>query len=278
MGTPTSWDDALDDLAAIVRDATASNGPDAVGGYLATGLAYDISGWMTAERFLRRLGTRQRYTPVTVDNAPVLRAAELVTGTSELNTVWEPDRSKLLLLFGTNPVVSHGYGTTLADPVARIREFRAAGGAVWVLDPRRTETAAQADHHLAVRPGSDHLVLAWLVRELLADGADRVELETHCDAADVAALAARARAVRPPSGRRPGGPRRRRAAQPARGGPGWRPPGGDVRHRGDHEPRRRRGGVAALGPSDRHGVGGPGRGDALQPGVALPARHTAVAR
>ena len=189
-GHDATWAATLDDLAGIIRGATAANGADAVGAYLGTGLAYDINGWMTAERFLRRLGTRQRYTPVTVDNAPVLRAAELVTGTSELNPVWEPDRSTLLLLFGTNPVVSHGYGTTLADPVARLREFRARGGVVWVLDPRRSETAAQADHHLSIRPGSDHAVLAWLVRELLVDGADRAELDAHCNRADLERLAA----------------------------------------------------------------------------------------
>jgi len=187
-GRPVSWPEVLDDLAQVVRSATDTGGPDAVGAYLATGLAYDIAGWMTAERLLRRLGTRQRYTPVTVDNAPVLRAAELVTGTSELNTVWDPSRSRLLLLFGTNPVVSHGYGTTLADPITRIREFRARGGQVWVIDPRRTETAALADVHVAIRPGADHLVLAWLVRELLADGADLDELESHCDRADVERL------------------------------------------------------------------------------------------
>lgn len=187
-GEVATWDDVLDDLAATVRSATTEHGTDAVGGYLATGLAYDISGWMTAERLLRRIGTRERYTPVTVDNAPVLRAAELVTGTSELNTVWDPERSKLLLLFGTNPVVSHGYGTTLADPVTRLRDFRARGGRIFVLDPRRTETAALADDHLAIRPGTDHLVLAWLVREVLADGADTTELDAHCDPADVALL------------------------------------------------------------------------------------------
>ena len=189
-GHRATWDATLDDLAEIIRGMTAANGTDAVGAYLGTGLAYDINGWMTAERFLRRLGTRQRYTPVTVDNAPVLRAAEQVTGTSELNPVWDPSRSRLLLLFGTNPVVSHGYGTTLADPVARLREFRARGGAIWVLDPRRSETAAHADHHLAIRPGSDHLVLAWLVRELLADGSDHAELDAHCDPGDLERLAA----------------------------------------------------------------------------------------
>jgi anaerobic selenocysteine-containing dehydrogenase len=193
-GEPATWDDVLDDLAATMRRVVGAGGPDAVGAYLATGLAYDINGWMTAERLLRRLRTRQRYTPVTVDNAPVLRAAELVTGTSELNTVWDPARSRLVLLFGTNPVVSHGYGTTLADPVTRLRDFRSTGGRVWVIDPRRTETAALADMHLATRPGTDHLVLAWLVRELLDDGADRTELAAHCDAADVEDLT---RAVAP---------------------------------------------------------------------------------
>jgi anaerobic selenocysteine-containing dehydrogenase len=189
-GTPTTWDDALDDLAGVLGRAVEANGPDAFGAYLATGLAYDISGWMTTERLLRRVGTRQRYTPVTVDNAPVLRAAELVTGTSELNTVWDPDRSRLLLLFGTNPVVSHGYGTTLADPVTRLRDFRARGGRLWVLDPRRTETAALADVHVPIRPGTDHQVLAWLVRELLVEGADDDELTRHSDPDDVERLTA----------------------------------------------------------------------------------------
>ena len=187
-GRPASWDRVLDDLAQIMRTAMRERGPDAIGGYLATGLAYDANGWLTTERLLRRIGTRQRYTPVTVDNAPVLRAAELVTGAPLLNPVWDPDDSRLLLLFGTNPVVSHGYGTTLADPVTRVREFRDRGGEVWVLDPRRTETAALADAHLAIRPGTDHLVLGWLVRELLDDGADVGELAHHCDPGDVTRL------------------------------------------------------------------------------------------
>ena len=187
-GVATSWPDVLEDAAGAIRHALDRDGPDAVGFYLATGLAYDINGWMTAERLVRRIGTRQRYTPVTIDNAPVLRAAELVTGSSALNTVWDPERCKVLLLFGTNPVVSHGYGTTLADPITRLREFRAAGGELWVVDPRRTATAALADRHLQTRPGSDVFILAWLVRELLADGADVAELEQHCDPADVARL------------------------------------------------------------------------------------------
>src|SRR5262249_32114887 len=160
------------------------------GAYLATGLAYALSGWPTAERLLGLLHTKQRYTPATIDNAAILRSAELVAGNMQLSTVWNPEDSKLLVLFGTNPVVSHGYGTTLSDPITRIREFRRRGGELWVLDPARTESAALADEYIALRPGTDHLVLAWLVRELLHDGADHHELDAHTDPADVELLRA----------------------------------------------------------------------------------------
>ena len=144
----------LDDLAAriaAVREPRTAPMPSAA--YLGTGLAYDLNGWMTAERFLGLLRTKQRYTPVTIDNAAILRAAELVTGQMQLSTVWDPEDSRLLVVFGSNPVVSHGYGTALSDPITRIRDFRRAGGELWVCDPIRTETAALADGYLAIRPG-----------------------------------------------------------------------------------------------------------------------------
>ena len=101
----------------------------------------------------RSIGSRSFYTAATVDNAPVLVAAELVAGNAMLSPVWDAAAGGLLLLVGTNPVVSHGYGTTIPDPVRHLRDHRRLGGRLWVIDPRRTETAALADEHLAVRPG-----------------------------------------------------------------------------------------------------------------------------
>jgi anaerobic selenocysteine-containing dehydrogenase len=57
-----------------------------------------------------------------------------------------------------------------------------------VLDPRLTETAALADRHVAPRPNTDALVLAWLIRELLVEGADVDELESACAADDIRRL------------------------------------------------------------------------------------------
>jgi anaerobic selenocysteine-containing dehydrogenase len=94
--------------------------------------------------------------------------AEIIGGWSGLTPIWDHESSKLLLLFGSNPVVSHGHSNAIPDPVRRFREFQGNGGSIWVVDPRKTETASLANHHLQLRPGTDWLVLGWLVRRLLS--------------------------------------------------------------------------------------------------------------
>lgn len=89
-GRAVTWDELLTDLAErldLIIDAT---GPDAVALYLATGLAYDAAGQIAASQWLPSIGSRSFITAVTVDNAPVLVAAELVSGEPMLNPVWDP--------------------------------------------------------------------------------------------------------------------------------------------------------------------------------------------
>ena len=188
-GATVGWDEVLDDLGGIIADVSDSAGADSIALYLATGLAYDSAGQVACGMWMGSVGSTSFYTAATVDNAPVLVAAEAVAGHPMLNPVWEPQHSRLLILLATNPVVSHGYGTTLADPVRRLRENQAAGGRVWTIDPRRTESAALSDEHLQVRPGSDVILLAALVRELFADERCRDALSQTCHAADIELLA-----------------------------------------------------------------------------------------
>ena len=187
-GRDVSWDELLADLAQRLDVVIGADGPDTVGLYLATGLAYDAAGQIAASQWLPSIGSRSFITAVTVDNAPALVAAALVSGEPMLNPVWDPTVAGLAIFVGTNPVVSHGYGTALPDPIRYLRGYRARGGRVWVLDPRRTETAARADVHVPVRPGADVAVLGALANALLERGADEHELSAHCDADEVAAL------------------------------------------------------------------------------------------
>jgi anaerobic selenocysteine-containing dehydrogenase len=136
--------------------------------YLASGSAFDTAGRRAAERFLSVLGSHQKYTATTIDTPSKPLVAEIIGGWSGLTPIWDHESSKLLLLFGSNPVVSHGHSNAIPDPVRRFREFQANGSSIWVIDPRRTETATLADHHLQIAPGTDWLVLGWLVRNLLS--------------------------------------------------------------------------------------------------------------
>jgi anaerobic selenocysteine-containing dehydrogenase len=189
-GRRVGWDACLDDLASRLRALIAQYGSDSVGVYQGTGAVSDTIGLPVIERFIRKLGSEQFHTAATVDVAPALRAGDLVCGTWYLWPVWIPEDedNRLAIYLGSNPAVSNGYLTMLPDPQRRIRAFRRRGGKLWVIDPRRTQTAALADRHLAIRPGSDAVLLAWLIRELLADGADHEDYARMTHAADRALL------------------------------------------------------------------------------------------
>lgn len=182
------WDTCLDDLAERVVEIVEQSGPDAVGMYLATASAFDSAGRRAAERFLRALGSRSKYTTATIDTACKPLVAELMTGYPGLVPSLDRDGARLVLLLGTNPVVSHGHFNAMPMPAATLKEL-ANRGEVWVVDPRRTETARLGTRHLAVRPGTDYAVLAHLIRELLRDGADRSYLAEHASGVEELAAA-----------------------------------------------------------------------------------------
>lgn len=59
-----------------------------------------------------------------------------------------------------------------------LKAIEARGGHVFVVDPRRTETAKSAGRHVAIRPNTDVFFYLAILRELLAQGGvdrDRIE-------------------------------------------------------------------------------------------------------
>ena len=173
------WDDCLDDLAARLRDVRAEHGDDAVAVYMATASTFDSIGSRYAARFAQGLATRNRYSAVTLDSPSKPLVAELMAGRSDLLPAVDRERATLSIFIGVNPVVSHGHFNAFPDPVTRLRELAADEREVWVIDPRRTETARLATRFLQPRPGTDWILLAHLVRSLLEDGADTVFLAEH---------------------------------------------------------------------------------------------------
>ena len=140
-GGQSNWDATLDDLAARMTSIISRDGSDAIGYYTASGGAYDSAGRSTIGAFFRKLGSSQRYSAVTVDCAPAIRATQIVTGHAEITPEFHPDEQapRLFLTIGSNPVVSHSQmGMILGDPVRWFRGYQEQGGEIWVVDPRRT--------------------------------------------------------------------------------------------------------------------------------------------
>ena len=106
------------------------------------------------------LRTRNRFSASSVDQIPHQLVAWQLYGHQLLLPIPDIDRTSYFLVFGANPMASNGSLMTTPDFPTRLRELKARGGRMVVVDPRRTETAKVADEHLFVRPGSDAVVRA----------------------------------------------------------------------------------------------------------------------
>jgi anaerobic selenocysteine-containing dehydrogenase len=174
---PTSWEDCLDDLGRRLCDIIDRHGPSAVGIYFGSGNGFDAAGFRMSQALQAAIGTPARFTPMTIDAAAKTLVETLMAGVPGLHQRPDYDQVNLVIYIGVNPMVSHGHIIGMPNPALTIRTV-AKRGEVWVIDPRRTETAKFANHHIAPRPGTDYAILGHLVREILCEGASQ-EVMTH---------------------------------------------------------------------------------------------------
>ncbi len=184
-----TWDEALDDVAARIRALIDEHGPSSIVSYTGTGGPLDPTGYAMAHGFFRALGAEHHYSALSIDCPGKFLVPELVAG---VQLPFHPDleRTGLLIAIGVNTVVSHGHGIMVPNPIGHLRELRSRGARFVVVDPRRTESAHHADLHVAVRPGSDPALLAFLVRHVLARGGDAAFLDACAEPDGLARLRA----------------------------------------------------------------------------------------
>lgn len=166
-----SWDDALALVHRRLGDIRDRHGHDAVAVYWGNPVAHNLGGLTHGiGGLLPELNTRNVFSATSLDSRPHLMVHRALYGHQLLAPVPDIDRTDHLLLFGSNPLVSNGSMMAVPDVAQRLRDLRARGGRLVVVDPRRTRTAAAADEHVAVRPGTDAVVLLAMIRTILDDG------------------------------------------------------------------------------------------------------------
>jgi len=161
--------EALDAIAEKVAAIVAEHGPRSVASYTGTGAYQNSVGVPMAQAWHRGFDSPSIYTSLTIDQ-PAHRSALSRLGTWEAGWHNFTD-ADVSMAIGYNPIVSSyaaAGGLQGTNPVVKLREAKARGLKLIVIDPRKGELAAQADIWLQVTPGEDPTLLAAMINVILS--------------------------------------------------------------------------------------------------------------
>lgn len=160
------WDTAIAGIAAEFGRIHAAHGGESLAYYGGGGQGNHIGG-VYGTAFRAALGTRNYYNALAQEKTGEFWVNGRLFGSENAHVSEDFGHCEVAVFLGCNPWQAHGF------PRARVvlKEIQAdPNRKMIVVDPRRTETAAMADLHLRVRPGTDAWLLAALNAQIVRDG------------------------------------------------------------------------------------------------------------
>jgi assimilatory nitrate reductase catalytic subunit len=170
-----AWSDALDHVAHRLQHIIARDGPNAVAFYLSGQLLTED--YYVANKLMKGfIGSANVDTNSRLCMASTVAGHRRAFGADTVPGCYEDlDEADLLVLVGSNAAWCHPvlYQRMLANKQKR-------GARIIVIDPRRTDTAGEADLFLGLRPGTDSALFCGLLVHLADNGAlDPNYIEAH---------------------------------------------------------------------------------------------------
>jgi len=157
-----SWDEALNAIAERLQQISDEFGPESILPYSYAGTIGVLGYGSMDRRFFHRLGGSQLDRTICSEAGGV--AWNLVYG-KKFGTPTEDIRlAKLIIAWGAN---IHGNNVHLWPMVEQARRN---GARLIVIDPYTTRTAALADWHIAIRPGTDGALALGMMHVILREG------------------------------------------------------------------------------------------------------------
>ncbi len=157
-----SWDEALNGIASRLKQIAAEFGPESILPYSYAGTIGQLGYGSMDRRFFHRLGASQL--DRTICSAAGTAALKSIYGTRLGTAPQDFALAGLIIVWAGNV---HGNNVHLWP---FIEEARRNGGRLVVIDPYRTRTAALADEHLQIRPGTDGLLALAIMHILFREG------------------------------------------------------------------------------------------------------------
>ena len=175
-----SWEQALEEIGAKVRQLVQEHGGDSVSAYLGNPIAFSLLPPVLTAAFLQGLGSRNLFQTGSQDCNNKFAAAQRVYGFPFIQPFPDVDRTECLIMIGSNPAVSRASFMQLPDPIRRLRAIEGRGGKVFLVNPRRTETAKQMGTQVFIRPDTDvYFLLSFLHEVVSRDAIDHERVGRH---------------------------------------------------------------------------------------------------
>jgi anaerobic selenocysteine-containing dehydrogenase len=166
------WDEALTEIAARLEAIAAKFGPESVLPYSYAGTIGQLGYGSMDRRFFHRLGASQLDRTICASAGGA--ALTSVYGVKLGTVPQEFAHAGLIIAWGAN---IHGNNIHLWP---FIEEARRKGARLVVIDPYRTRTAALADEHLVIRPGTDGLLALAMMQVIFRDGLEDAVYLAEC--------------------------------------------------------------------------------------------------
>jgi len=168
-----SWDEALETIAARFRAiAQSPDGPEAIVPYSYAGTMGVLQYGSMDRRFFHRLGASLLDRTICATAGKVGWNATI--GAAIGMDVERVVDSRLILIWGSNPVVSNLHFWT------RAQEAKRRGAKLIAIDPYRSQTAQKCHEHVTLMPGTDAALALGVAHVLIADDLiDRDYVERH---------------------------------------------------------------------------------------------------
>ena len=181
-----SWDEALGYVAERLTAIAAEFGPESVLPYSYAGTIGQLGYGSMDRRFFHRLGASQldRTICASAGGAALTSVYGIKLGTTPQDFAC----AGMVIAWGAN---IHGNNIHLWP---FIEEARRKGARLVVIDPYKTRTAALADEHMAIRPGTDTALALGLMHVIFREG---LEDAGYMEACTVGGAELRAHALLP---------------------------------------------------------------------------------
>ncbi len=154
------WDEALDTIAAKFRDIAADD-PQGILPCSYAGTMGLVQNASMDRRFFHKLGASLLERTLCSSAGKV--GLKLTLGAGVGMDPERFDEAKLILLWGTNPIVSN------LHLWSRVQEAKRRGAKVIAIDPYRSLSAAKCDLHLAPLPGTDAALALAMMHVIIGE-------------------------------------------------------------------------------------------------------------